>query len=1005
MPSVRRTTLAACAALLTGLVTGPLPLASAHAADPAPLLRLRTGPIALGAASLTSNALPTLADHNTGQYVVQFTTPVGSATRRLLSGHGARVDGYLPDRAYLVRMTPRQARAVAALDGVHAVARFAPAWKRTAAVTTRIGQHRTSVYTVSLADGVPAEPARAAATAAGAVATISGQALLVAATPAQIEAISQREDVVNVDTYTPMKTFNETAVFGTMKGAAAAARGYDGSTQIAAVADTGFGTGVAATAHPGVPAERIKAIHDWATTDMPNCRKASPDGARDVSSGHGTHTATSVVGGGDANGLGRAAAYKASLVFQAVEDWIEPLGQCGNSFPKGYALGGLPTDLRGLFEQAYADGARVHSNSWGSIRNGNYDDNAANIDDFISNHRDMTITFAAGNGGEDKDKNGETDPDSIGAPATAKNSIAVGASESARASYNCDVTLTYTPQQAGEIRSWGKDATCASMGGQMKIPTWGAWYPSMAPVEPMKSDPQNGNDQQMAPFSGRGPTDDGRIKPDVVAPGTWIASGYSPLYRQGYDSAPNPQNGAYQGDGFGFPLNGSYKFNTGTSMANPLLAGGATVVRDYYQKKYDQNASAALVKATLVNTAVDLLDENEDGKNDNRYPIPNIHEGWGLTNLDKATAGTALWLDEGAGLDTGGQREFTVSAKPGTPLKITMAWSDPAAKPAAATTLVNDLDLEVTGPDGIRLGNTFSGGWSSIGGSADRKNNLENVFLANPTAGNYTVRVKGASVPMGPQTFALVMDGATPVGNGVNRNPKLTAPGLQHTSPGTPVNMQLAGVDPDGDPLTWTATGLPDGLTIGAGNGLISGTPTKAGRYTAKVLANDGRQGQASASFYWDIVPSAATNLVGNPGFENGATGWTGDTSAIVEATNPAHGGTHYARFSDIKNTKQQLSTQITVPAGASGAKVWFWVQISSLEASSFDRDTLILDVSGTQVAKVSNIQAGPGWQLVMADLSAYAGRTVPLRWTAQQDKGLPTTFTIDDVVATPVAN
>lgn len=159
----------------------------------------------------------------------------------------------------------------------------------------------------------------------------------------------------------------------------------------------------------------------------------------------------------------------------------------------------------------------------------------------------------------------------------------------------------------------------------------------------------------MAAFSSRGPTDDLRIKPDVVAPGTWILSNYSDMYQQGYDASVNPQNNAYQYDGYGFPYDSYYKYMSGTSMSNPLTAGGAAVVRDYYNKARGvTNPSAALVKATIINSAVDLLDENNDGANDNDFPIPNNHEGWGMVNLNAATDGSIAYVDEGTGLSTNG---------------------------------------------------------------------------------------------------------------------------------------------------------------------------------------------------------------------------------------------------------------------------------------------------------------------------------------------------------------
>jgi hypothetical protein len=172
------------------------------------------------------------------------------------------------------------------------------------------------------------------------------------------------------------------------------------------------------------------------------------------------------------------------------------------------------------------------------------------------------------------------------------------------------------------------------------------------PAEPKMT--RCGNAEQVAAFSSRGPTDDGRIKPDVVAPGSWVLSGYSDLYQEGYDSSANPQNGAFQYDGWGFPLNDKLKYLGGTSMANPLVAGGAAVVRDFYQQLHGHSASAALVKATLVNSAQDLLDENNDGVDDNDLPVPNSSEGWGRVDLAAATDGSREFVDDETALATGG---------------------------------------------------------------------------------------------------------------------------------------------------------------------------------------------------------------------------------------------------------------------------------------------------------------------------------------------------------------
>jgi subtilase family serine protease len=164
----------------------------------------------------------------------------------------------------------------------------------------------------------------------------------------------------------------------------------------------------------------------------------------------------------------------------------------------------------------------------------------------------------------------------------------------------------------------------------------------------------------------------------------------------------------------------------------------------------------------LVNSAVDLLDENNDGVLDNANPIPNIHEGWGRVDLVNATDGSDVFFDEAASLSTGNTASHSVEvASPGVPLKVTLAWTDYPATTSAATALVNDLDLTVTAPDGtIYRGNVFSGGWSSAGGAFDRLNNVENVYVFSAAAGTWTIDVSGYNVPSGPQPFAVVVDTA-----------------------------------------------------------------------------------------------------------------------------------------------------------------------------------------------------------------------------------------------------
>ena len=747
--------LALCIALILALVPG-IGASWGSAQVDAPPIRLKGltfTPARDGLPKLPAGlAIDSFRAGERGIYIVQFAGPVQPAWKAMLAATGAQVLDYIPDFAFKVRMTPAQARLVKRLAPVVWVGIFQPAFK----LSPDLRRDGMGLYRVRLERGADRALALAALRATGAqVMRSSGDLLLVAADGALLEAIARVIDVAWVENYLPYETFNEFGGGQIMGAATAQGLGYDGSTQTVAVADTGLGDGTAAGAHPDVPASRITAIYNWPGSAGGCFTSITDDGARDVDSGHGTHVSLSVLGDGGASGEGQGTAPAAKLVFQALENWatVHWICQALYGLQDGYYLTGIPDDIRQLFQQAYDAGARIHSDSWGSNAAGDYTLDSANLDDFVWNHPDMTITTSAGNAGVDGDGDGVVDSDSTGSPATAKNVITVGASENDRAGhYECDANLTYQ-------NSLGD--SCNSLGGMNNLFTYGEGWPDDFPADPLASDLSAGNAEQMAAFSSRGPTDDGRIKPDVVAPGTWVLSGYSDLYQQGYDGAPNPQNDAWQYDGWGFPLNQLYKYMGGTSMSNPLTAGGAAVVRDYYQKAHGHNASAALVKATLINSAVDMLDENNDGVNDNAYPIPNDHEGWGRVDLANATDGSAQWYDVSPGLNTGAADSYTFSVSSGGgALKVTLVWSDYPSTESAAKNLVNDLDLKVTSPSGtVYLGNVFSGGWSQTGGSADRTNNVENVYVQAAAAGTWTVEISGYNVPNGPQPYALVVDG------------------------------------------------------------------------------------------------------------------------------------------------------------------------------------------------------------------------------------------------------
>jgi Subtilase family len=258
---------------------------------------------------------------------------------------------------------------------------------------------------------------------------------------------------------------------------------------------------------------------------------------------------------------------------------------------------------------------------------------------------------------------------------------------------------------------------------------------------------RNGTDMDLICVGGAGPTLDGRRKPEVAAPGCQIVS-------------------ATGSTGCGILS------LSGTSMATPAVGGLAVLVRQYYASGYYPAGSASafsaftpsgsLVKATIVNGAQDMV---------SLPGYPSDREGWGRVLADASLyfsgdARTLVVRDvrnaSSSALTTGGFYEFQVLVSPSSEsLRVTMCYADSPAQVNAALTPVNNLNLSVTSPDGaLYLGNVFSGGFSTTGGAADSLNNLEQVHLATPTPGVWTVRVDAASVNVGPQGFALVVTGA-----------------------------------------------------------------------------------------------------------------------------------------------------------------------------------------------------------------------------------------------------
>ncbi|MCW2946337.1 MAG: Thermolysin, partial [Actinoallomurus sp.] len=162
--------------------------------------------------------------------------------------------------------------------------------------------------------------------------------------------------------------------------------------------------------------------------------------------------------------------------------------------------------------------------------------------------------------------------------------------------------------------------------------------------------------------------------------------------------------------------------------------------------------------------------------------------------------------------------------------------------------------------------------------------------------------------------------------------PTVTSPGNQTSTVGTAASLQIHATDPNGQTLSYSATGLPAGLSINASSGLISGTPTTAGTSSVTVTAKNTSNLTGSTTFTWTVNPvgggcSSPGNKVGNGGFESGTTPWT-TTSGVVSTGGgeSAHSGSYFAWLDGYGTTHTDSATQsVTIPAGCK-ASLSLWL-------------------------------------------------------------------------------
>ncbi len=248
----------------------------------------------------------------------------------------------------------------------------------------------------------------------------------------------------------------------------------------------------------------------------------------------------------------------------------------------------------------------------------------------------------------------------------------------------------------------------------------------------------------IAAFSSAGPADDGRIKPDVVATGVNLQSTCDPADAASCPPATDPAG-----------MGGLYDAKSGTSMASPTVAGTTALLVERYRDQYaGADPSPDVVKALLVNTAQDL------GR-----PGPDYLFGHGLLDalaaVNTIDAGAVRIITGSVDQDDVDEYLLAVPGDLGN-LRLTLNWIDPEGVAAnAANDIVNDLDVEAEDPDG-GIWFPFTGpGTVNVTNNATATgpntiDTVENLQVTAAAQGFWTVRVRGTSVPDGPQNYALV---------------------------------------------------------------------------------------------------------------------------------------------------------------------------------------------------------------------------------------------------------
>jgi subtilisin-like proprotein convertase family protein len=649
-----------------------------------------------------------------GTYIVQAVGTVDAAFRDRLRSVGAREISYVPNNALLVQASPEAAAALAAAPETRAVLPNEPYFKLEPALVGRVMEGRPAPARLMLTV-VDGDAAVKAVEALGASIRERqrgpfGELVTAEVPPGSMASLARLPGVTLVEEVHARALLNDRTGF--LLGSSVdltnreRVEGLVGSNVLVNVNDTGIDA-----SHPDL-AGRVF------STEPANLEDPI---------GHGTHVAGTIAGSGASSGSVKVAQ---GSVADAEFGGRSPSARLF-ILPIDLDVGPVASDI--FLQETYArtnlalngpsgrTNAPISNNSWGYPSATEYNSISALYDAAVrdalpdvTGDQPILYVFAAGNEGVGGDNGLGGRADSLRSPGNAKNVVTVGALESRRMFTN---TVVY-------------DTNGVMVRSGMTVLPDRAYDPNDPSYETNAVfEAEADSDTQVASYSSRGNVgigsegEFGRFKPDVIAPGSYILSTRSAQWRLEYQMSPDDDLWPVTEELLS-ETEPYYRYESGTSMASPAIAGILAQVQEYYDVRRNNRIPVAGYKAILINSA--------EVDNAAYQPKPNTtinYAGWGRPSVKRSihsgftAAGKTLNGFPGAstnpggtndqiigfpvvgrtnaeGLATGESRSYKVRlsnpAATNSPVWITLAWTDPPGNPASAVKLVNDLDLSVT---------------------------------------------------------------------------------------------------------------------------------------------------------------------------------------------------------------------------------------------------------------------------------------------------------------------